>query len=135
LTIYNPHDESVAVDGIQIASLADVDKAVAAARAAFYGEWRKWTAQQRSDAMNKLADLVDKNSEMLCSWESKSIGQPISVAAWLYKMVSATFRYVVGMRVTSSGADIVSKVLCWMDEQVTWRAVARRRWNLQNRPV
>lgn len=45
--------------------------------------------------MNKFADLIDKNAAMLAEWESKSMGQPVSVANSLYPMVSATFRYVV----------------------------------------
>lgn len=79
-------------DGIQVASESDVDKAVAAARAAFQGEWSKWTPQQRSDIMNKFADIIDKNAEMLATWESKSMGQPISVAKGCYSLVSSTFR-------------------------------------------
>jgi aldehyde dehydrogenase (NAD+) len=96
ISIYSPHDESLVVDGIQVASQGDVDKAVAAARAAFKGEWSKWTAQQRSDVMLKFADLIDKNAEMLAGWESKSMGQPIGVATWVYKLVSSTFRYYSG---------------------------------------
>jgi aldehyde dehydrogenase (NAD+) len=69
-----------------------VDKAVAAARAAFHGEWSQWTAQQRSDAMNKFADLIDKNAEMLGDWETKSMGQPVGIASWIFKIVSQTFR-------------------------------------------
>jgi aldehyde dehydrogenase (NAD+) len=34
LSIYSPHDESLVLDGVQVASQPDVDKAVAAARAA-----------------------------------------------------------------------------------------------------
>jgi aldehyde dehydrogenase (NAD+) len=120
LTIYNPHDESVVADGIQVASSADVDKAVAAARAAFHGEWSKWTARQRSDAMNKLADLIDKNAEILGSWESKSMGQPVSVTGWVFKIVSAAFRYVGSTCATKYGANVVSKVLRWMDRQASW---------------
>jgi aldehyde dehydrogenase (NAD+) len=95
ISIYSPHDESLVADGIQVASSADVDKAVAAARAAFHGEWSKWTAQQRSDVMNKFADLIDKNAAMLGGWESKSMGQPIGIASWAYSMVSQTFRCVL----------------------------------------
>ncbi|KAH7074377.1 aldehyde dehydrogenase [Paraphoma chrysanthemicola] len=96
ISIYSPHDESLVVEGIQVASSGDVDKAVAAARAAFKGEWSKWTAQQRSDVMHRFADLIDKNAEMLAGWESKSMGQPIGVALWVYKLVSQTFRYYAG---------------------------------------
>lgn len=42
--------------------------------------------------MNKFADIIDKNAEMLATWESKSMGQPISVAKGCYSLVSSTFR-------------------------------------------
>jgi aldehyde dehydrogenase (NAD+) len=92
IAIYSPHDESLVADGIQVASQADVDKAVAAARAALHGEWSKWTAEQRRNVLLKFADLIDKNSEMLASWEAKSIGQPTAIAMWIYKLVAQTFR-------------------------------------------
>ncbi|KAH7349213.1 putative aldehyde dehydrogenase [Pyrenochaeta sp. MPI-SDFR-AT-0127] len=96
LSIYSPHDESVVADGIHVASQADVDKAVAAARAAFKGEWSTWTARQRSDVMNKFADLVENNLEALAIWESKSMGQPISIGLFVYRLVSEMFRYYAG---------------------------------------
>jgi aldehyde dehydrogenase (NAD+) len=43
--------------------------------------------------MLKFADLIDKNAEMLAESESKSMGQPVSIAAWVYKLVSSTLRY------------------------------------------
>lgn len=46
--------------------------------------------------MNKFADIIDKNTDMLASWESKSMGQPIGVAKWCYGFVSALFRSVCG---------------------------------------
>src|SRR5215475_8064123 len=48
------------------ADAADVDKAVAAARAAFEkGSWKKMTASQRGVLMNKLADLIEKHADEL----------------------------------------------------------------------
>src|ERR1700692_518243 len=48
------------------ADAADVDKAVAAARAAFEkGAWRKMSASQRGILMYKLADLIEKNTDQL----------------------------------------------------------------------
>src|SRR5258705_3800892 len=46
------------------ADAADVDKAVAAARAAFEkGAWKKMPASQRSVLMTKLADLIEKHAD------------------------------------------------------------------------
>ena len=96
LSIYNPHDESLVADGIQVASEGDVDKAVAAARAAFHGEWSKWTPQQRSEVMLKFADLTDKHAEELALWEVKSMGQPITVTKFVYALFGKIFRYYAG---------------------------------------
>lgn len=96
LSIYSPHDESLVADGIQVASQEDVDKAVSAARAAFKGEWSKWTPEQRSTAMIKFADLADKHAEELGLWETKSMGQPINVAKFVYSFFGKAFRYYAG---------------------------------------
>jgi aldehyde dehydrogenase (NAD+) len=65
---------------------------VAAARAAFHGDWSKWTAAQRSTVMLKFADLVDRNAAMLAEWESKSMGQPMAIAPAVWGMMGAAFR-------------------------------------------
>src|SRR5271169_4513610 len=53
------------------ADAADVDKAVAAARAAFEkGAWRKMSAAERGLLMYRLADLVEKHKEELAELES-----------------------------------------------------------------
>src|ERR1700692_380333 len=58
------------------ADAADVDKAVAAARAAFEkGAWRKMSASARGVLMNKLADLIEKNIEELAELEALDNGQ------------------------------------------------------------
>jgi len=75
-----------------VAGQADVDAAVAAARAAFKGEWSTWTPTQRTKAMNKLADLIDEHAEELALWESKCMGQPVGIAKMVVGMCSSAFR-------------------------------------------
>src|SRR5260370_13692765 len=59
------------------ADAADVDKAVAAARAAFdKGAWRKMGASQRGVLMNKLADQIEKHTADRAQLESPDTGQP-----------------------------------------------------------
>ncbi|KAH8728844.1 aldehyde dehydrogenase [Phaeosphaeriaceae sp. PMI808] len=96
LTITSPHDGSLVASDIQVASSADIDKTVAAARAAFKGEWSKWTPQQRSATMLKFADLVEKQGEELGLWETKAMGQPLMISGWAWKSVAGTFRYYAG---------------------------------------
>jgi aldehyde dehydrogenase (NAD+) len=46
--------------------------------------------------MLRFADLIDKHAPELGLWETKSIGQPIGVSQWMYKLVSGNFRYMSG---------------------------------------
>ena len=58
------------------AEVADVDKAVSAARAAFdEGPWPRMSAKERGRIMYKLADLVERHSEELALLETLVGGQ------------------------------------------------------------
>src|ERR1700734_2619645 len=55
----------------------DVDRAVAAAKAAFYdGDFRKLTASARGDLLRKLADLIAAEADKLAEIESTDNGNP-----------------------------------------------------------
>jgi len=59
------------------ASREDVDRAVQAARRAFYdGRWSKKTPSERSKIIWKLADLLEANAEALAKVESENTGKP-----------------------------------------------------------
>jgi len=59
----------------------DVDRAVAAARAAFdKGPWRKMAPSERARLMWKLADLLEKRAEEFAQLESLDQGKPITLA-------------------------------------------------------
>jgi betaine-aldehyde dehydrogenase len=59
------------------ASRADVDRAVQAARAAFYdGRWSRKTPAERSKILWKLADLMEAEAESLARVESENTGKP-----------------------------------------------------------
>src|ERR1700693_1963742 len=80
------------------ADAADVDKAVAPARAAFEkGAWRKMTASQRGNLMFRLADLIEKNLDELAQLEALDNGKPYSVArAADLPLTIACYRYYAG---------------------------------------
>lgn len=63
---------------IQEGDKADVNKAVAAAKAAFElnSEWRKTDASSRGQFVNKLADLLDRDKLYLASLECLDVGKP-----------------------------------------------------------
>ncbi len=59
------------------ASREDVDRAVHAAKRAFYdGRWSKKTPSERSKIIWKLADLLEANAEKLAKVESENTGKP-----------------------------------------------------------
>jgi betaine-aldehyde dehydrogenase len=61
------------------ANRADVDKAVAAAKEAFYdGRWSRLLPSARALALWKLGDLLEKRSEKFARAESESTGKPYS---------------------------------------------------------
>ncbi|HLF74738.1 MAG TPA: gamma-aminobutyraldehyde dehydrogenase [Anaerolineales bacterium] len=76
MTIENPATGETIAEVID-ASRADVDRAVQAARRAFYdGRWSKKVPAERSKAIWKLADLIEANAEELAKVESENTGKP-----------------------------------------------------------
>eukprot|EP01111_Echinosteliopsis_oligospora_P011491 TRINITY_DN380_c0_g1_i1.p1 TRINITY_DN380_c0_g1~~TRINITY_DN380_c0_g1_i1.p1 ORF type:complete len:473 (-),score=165.36 TRINITY_DN380_c0_g1_i1:173-1591(-) len=74
----------------------DIDKAVAAARAAFEG-WRKTGPVQRSSLLLKLADLIIKNGDELAQLDSMDMGKPFAQAKAIDVYGTADcFRYYAG---------------------------------------
>ena len=61
-----------------IAGEADVDRAVAAARAALDGPWGKTPGTERSRLLHALADAVVANRAELAELESRNVGKAIS---------------------------------------------------------
>ena len=95
LTIYNPNDDSLVSDKVQIAGEADVDNAVKAAKAALPA-WKAMAGAKRGAIMNKFADILEKNVDMLAKLESAAMGQPISVAKRMIMGPVALWRYYAG---------------------------------------
>lgn len=79
LDITNPADGSV-VDTVELASAADVDDAVAAAKAAF-GEWARATPATRSDALYALAERMRSRADEYARVESAQAGKPLRLSA------------------------------------------------------
>ena len=57
---------------------ADVDRAVAAARAAYDGGWSTSTPGERAHALLQLADAIEANGDELAALESENAGKPLS---------------------------------------------------------
>src|SRR5712691_8937092 len=78
---------------VAVASEADVDRAVEAARAALEGDWGRTPPTERSRLLHALADAIQANRKELGELESRNVGKAISsVKAELHQAVE-NFRY------------------------------------------
>lgn len=96
LATLNPHDNSVIAE-VAMAGKADIDKAVAAAKAAF-PKWSRMAAMERGRLLLKLADAIEANAEELARLESLDTGHPLRDTLGLdVPRTAVTFRYFGGM--------------------------------------
>lgn len=60
-------------------SIEQVDEAIASARRAFdRSEWRDWTPQRRADAINRFADILEREKESLSRLIASEVGTPVA---------------------------------------------------------
>jgi aldehyde dehydrogenase (NAD+) len=93
--VINPSNEKV-ICSVHEASEKDVDIAVAAARKAFEGDWRKVTPCDRGKLLVKLADLFDRESDQLAAIESLDNGKAFTMAKGDVAAASGCLRYYGG---------------------------------------
>ena len=76
----------------------DVDRAVAAAQAAFEDRkgWATWAAGKRGRSLSKFAALIKEHSEELAQLESRNVGKPITGARGEVIGASLVFDYYAG---------------------------------------
>ncbi|MEA2146832.1 MAG: hypothetical protein QOG59_2419 [Solirubrobacteraceae bacterium] len=94
LTILEPATEAV-LEEIPRADAADVDAAVARAKAA-YPAWRALAPGRRAELLHRLANRLEAAQEELAVLEARNAGKPIGDARGEMGMVVATFRYYAG---------------------------------------
>jgi len=96
IPVLNPHDGSVITE-IAEARAADIDRAVAAARAAFPA-WSRTPAADRGRLLLKLADAVEAHADELAQIEAIDTGHPMrDTRALDAPRTAVTFRYFGGM--------------------------------------
>jgi betaine-aldehyde dehydrogenase len=95
--VYDPASEEV-IAQVPEANADDVNRAVAAARAAFdNGPWASTTAQERGRVLFRLAEKIRQNAAMLAELESRNTGKPIVEAEFDIADVSTCFEYYGGL--------------------------------------
>ena len=77
--VINPATEEV-ICSVAEATEKDVDIAVAAARKAFNGAWRRETPENRGKLLVKLSELFEKNADLLASVEALDNGKAFNMA-------------------------------------------------------
>ncbi len=89
------------------ATKEDVDEAVNAAWKAFES-WKKVTVNQRAVILNKIADIIDANTEHLAMVESMDNGKPIRETMAIDVPLSAQhFRYFAGCIMAEEGSATI----------------------------
>src|SRR5271163_1070794 len=104
---YNPATGEVLAN-VAEGDKEDVNRAVAAARAAFdSGPWSKITPSERGRLIWKLADLIEKNAEEFAQLESLDNGKPLSIARVAdIPLAADLFRYMAGWATKIEGNTI-----------------------------
>jgi aldehyde dehydrogenase (NAD+) len=101
ITVTNPADGSL-VGVAEVAGPEDVDAAVAAASAAFKGEWSTFTGLQRRTCLLKFADLIEKRIPELARVDTLSMGVPL--------MLSQHFLHPWGVGLLRANAGYADKI-------------------------
>jgi betaine-aldehyde dehydrogenase len=95
--VVDPSTEEVLAE-VPEAGEKDVDRAVAAAKAAFdSGAWPQTTAQDRGRILFRLAERVRKEAAHLAELEARNSGKPIVEAEYDINDVATCFEYYGGM--------------------------------------
>jgi betaine-aldehyde dehydrogenase len=117
--VRNPFDASV-VQTVDQAGPAEVDRAVAAARAAFdTGPWRTSTVAERSALLHRVADLLQRDKERIARTETLDTGKTLRESYIDVDDVTAVFRYyadlvaaqAAGRLVDTGQPNVVSRVV------------------------
>jgi len=105
IAVLNPHDNDTLTE-IAEAREADVDRAVAAAAAAFPG-WRDTPAAERGHLILKLADAIEAHFDELAELEAIDTGHPIRDTRFLdVPRTIANFRYFGGLADKVGGRQV-----------------------------
>src|ERR1700680_4930700 len=94
LRLVSPATEKPVAE-LEAAGVAETDRAVAAARAAF-PSWRAIAPSDRARLLRRLAALVETHAEELALLETRNVGKPISDSRGEVGMVAEVFHFYAG---------------------------------------
>lgn len=88
----------------------DIDLAVAAARQAFDGPWRKTKPFERQRLLLRLADLVDRDYDEFALLDTLDMGMPISRSSAGRQRVVGMIRFYAGLATAIHGQTIENSI-------------------------
>ncbi|MFT4398295.1 phenylacetaldehyde dehydrogenase StyD [Gordonia lacunae] len=92
---------------VAAATAADVDDAVRAARAQLDGDWGATPGTIRGQVLNRVAELIERDSDTLARLEALDIGKPVGQPSMLdIPNAAATFRHFAGWADKITGQTI-----------------------------
>lgn len=106
LPVENPATEAILTE-VLLGGRAEVDAAVAAARAALSGPWGRMKAFQRARILLKLADLVEQRALLLSTVETLENGTPLGISLTSTQgLMPEMLRYYAGWVTKITGETI-----------------------------
>jgi len=91
---------------LSIADESDVNLAVSSARKAFHTTWSRFTPGERARLMWKLADLMERDKQILEELETLDNGKPLDKAVYDIAGAIEHFRYYAGWATKIEGSSI-----------------------------
>ncbi|MEV0475410.1 aldehyde dehydrogenase family protein [Streptomyces prunicolor] len=105
-TVLDPSN-GTALAQVALAGTADVDQAVAAARAAFTApEWARMRAADRGRLLNRIAQAIRAEAEQLAHLESRDVGKPLGQAKADVEAAARYFEFYAGVADKLGGSTI-----------------------------
>jgi aldehyde dehydrogenase (NAD+) len=105
---FETHDPTTgkALATVPAAGREDVDLAVKAASRAYENTWSDFTATERRDILNEIADRIEDAEERLATIETLNNGMPITDAHWDMSRTCEQYRYFAGVAQANHGKTI-----------------------------
>ncbi len=113
--VVNPSDGTVVAE-VDVATDDQVQQAIAAARRAFdTTDWPRTPTGERAALLDRVADLLDRDQEVLATAETHNTGKAMRESRWDIADVARVFRYYAqladkdaGRLVDASNPDAIS---------------------------
>ena len=101
LDVVDPASEEV-FHRVASGATEDIDAAVKAARRAFdTGPWPRMSGSERAKVLQKIADIIEANTQELAKLEVKDNGKPLPEAVWDIEDTVGCFRYFASLAETT----------------------------------